>query len=54
MQAFVNFDKERMTAVLRCLSEFSQKNQVLFFTCHTNTIKEILKNEKINYNLIEI
>ncbi len=52
--AFVNFDKERTSAILKCLSEFSKTNQVLYFTCHTDSVIEILKKEKIKYNYIEM
>ena len=52
--AFVNFDKERTSAILKCLSEFSKTNQVLYFTCHTDSVKEILKKEKIKHNFIEM
>lgn len=52
--AFVNFDKARTTAILKCLNEFSKTNQVLYFTCHTDSVKEILKKEKIKHNYIEL
>ncbi|MCD8377324.1 MAG: hypothetical protein LUB59_00890, partial [Candidatus Gastranaerophilales bacterium] len=52
--AFVNFDKSRTTAVLKCLEEFGKNNQVLYFTCHTEVIKDILKKANIKYNLIEL
>jgi len=52
--AFVNFDKTRTGEILKCLEEFSHTNQVLFFTCHTESIKNILKKEKISYNEINL
>ena len=52
--AFVNFDTERTKAVLKCLEEFSKTNQVLFFTCHTKSITEILNNEKIKHKMINL
>ncbi|MCM1264817.1 MAG: hypothetical protein NC200_01340 [Candidatus Gastranaerophilales bacterium] len=52
--AFVNFDIERTGAVLRCLAEFAKTNQVLFFTCHTKMITEILTTEKIKHHCIEL
>jgi hypothetical protein len=52
--AFVNFDTNRTKSVLKCLSEFSHTNQVLYFTCHSESIKEMLKDNSIQYNLIEI
>lgn len=52
--AFVNFDYKRTTAVLKCLKEFSENNQVLYFTCHVKMIKDILDSEDIKYNLIEL
>ncbi len=36
--AFVNFDKERLSYVLNALKEFSKSNQILFFTCHKDYI----------------
>lgn len=52
--AFVNFDNERTTAILKCLSEFSENNQVLYFTCHSEDVKNILKKYKVKHNLIEL
>jgi uncharacterized protein YhaN len=52
--AFVNFDKARTTAILECLKEFSNTNQVLFFTCHTEAIKGILDEKEIEYKQIEL
>ena len=52
--AFVNFDQERTTAVLKCLNNFAEENQVLYFTCHAKMIKSILESEKIPHNLIEL
>ena len=52
--AFVNFDEKRTISILKCLEDFSQNNQVLYFTCHANTIKNILKKEQINHKLIEL
>ena len=50
--AFVNFDLERTKNALRCLYEFSKTNQVLFFTCHYDLIKqyiyELNLNDKVN------
>ncbi len=40
--AFVNFDPKRMKNALKCLLEFSKSNQVLFFTCHKEEIKNML------------
>lgn len=45
--AFVNFDPQRMQNALNCLVEFSNTNQVIFFTCHSDLIKENLT--KIGY-----
>ena len=36
--AFVNFDAKRTKNALKCLIEFSKTNQILFFTCHTETM----------------
>ena len=52
--AFVNFDPERTKYILKCLADFSKTNQVLFFTCHSESVKDLLKTEKIKYNLIEL
>lgn len=52
--AFVNFDINRTISVLKSLEEFSKDNQVLYFTCHTNMTKDILKSQNIEYNLIEL
>lgn len=38
--AFVNFDYGRTHNALKCLIDFSKTNQVLFFTCHTDLIKQ--------------
>lgn len=46
--AFVNFDKTRLTNILMALKEFSKTNQVLLFTCHKDYIKSIL-GEEANY-----
>ncbi len=42
--AFVNFDKDRLSNVIEALKEFAQTNQVLFFTCHKDYIKGITGN----------
>lgn len=56
--AFVNFDYERTHNALKCLIDFSKTNQILFFTCHTNMIKqhfeELGLKEKDNLNIIYI
>lgn len=52
--AFVNFDKERTIAILKCLSDFSKNHQVLYFTCHNETIKDILKKSNIEHHIIEL
>ena len=52
--AFVNFDEKRTTSILKCLEEFSKNNQVLYFTCHSKMIKDILKKENLNHNYIEL
>ena len=52
--AFVNFDKERTGAILKCLSDFSKNHQVLYFTCHNETIKDILKKSNIEHHIIEL
>lgn len=52
--AFVNFDSERTGNILKCLAEFSKNHQVLYFTCHSKTILDLLKKEKIKHNIIEL
>lgn len=52
--AFVNFDYDRTKSVLKCLEEFSKTNQVLFFTCHTELIQNILKDEKITHSFMRL
>ena len=50
--AFVNFDPERTKSTLACLYEFSETNQILFFTCHTQSVRGYFKDlgitEKVN------
>lgn len=43
--AFVNFDKERLTNVLNALKEFSKTNQVLLFTCHKDYITNLIDGD---------
>ncbi len=52
--AFVNFDPTRTTAIISCLSEFAKNNQILYFTCHSQAIKNILEQNKIKHNYINI
>lgn len=56
--AFVNFDSIRTKNALKCLIEFSKTNQILYFTCHTQTIKNHLESIEVDVenkiNLIEI
>lgn len=52
--AFVNFDSERTASVLKCLSEFSKNNQVLYFTCHSKQIKDLIKKDKPDVNIIDM
>ena len=46
--AFVNFDSERTKNALSCLWEFSKSNQVLFFTCHTEYILNLINSLNID------
>ena len=43
--AFVNFDKTRLTHTLNALKEFAKTNQVLFFTCHKEYITSIIGDD---------
>ena len=52
--AFVNFDMNRTQNTLKCLEEFAKTNQILYFTCHKNTIETVLNNLKIEYNKINL
>ncbi len=49
--AFVNFDKERLSHVLNALVEFAKTNQVLFFTCHKDYI---LSLAGVGVNVVDI
>ena len=46
--AFVNFDKERLTNILNALKEFAKTNQVLFFTCHKEYITNLIDTKDVN------
>ncbi len=46
--AFVNFDSERTKNALSCLWEFSKSNQVLFFTCHSEYILNLINSLNID------
>ncbi len=46
--AFVNFDEKRTQSTLQCLYEFSQTNQVIFFTCRSEYINILNKKGDIN------
>ena len=46
--AFVNFDKERLTNALKALKEFAKTNQVLFFTCHKDYITSLINTQDVN------
>lgn len=50
--AFVNFDKERTKNTLKCLSEFSETNQVLFFTCHYEEMISLAKELNVKNNVV--
>ncbi len=56
--AFVNFDALRTRQGIKCLIEFSKTNQVLFFTCHSETMtehfKELCDSAGIEINIINI
>ena len=53
--AFVNFDVLRTKNALSCLNEFAKTNQVLFFTCHTEQMQNLLKDLKIkDVNILTI
>ena len=52
--AFVNFDRTRIKSVLKCLETFAKNNQIIYFTCHSNLVSELLKEEKIEFNHIKL
>ena len=52
--AFVNFDRERLCAVLNALKEFAKTNQVLFFTCHRDYILSLVKEINAEINIVDI
>ncbi len=37
--SFVNFDTERTKKALYCLADFAKTNQILFFTCHSDIMR---------------
>ena len=49
-EAFAYYDEERLTNILKYLSEEFKDNQIIIFTC-TDREKEILENENIPYQL---
>lgn len=52
--AFVNFDFSRTKNAIKCLSEFSKTNQVLFFSCHTEMMKKHFEALETNFNIINL
>ncbi len=52
--AFVNFDKNRLSAAIAALIEFAKTNQVLFFTCHKEYILSLCSNYKTEVNIVDI
>ena len=52
--AFVNFDRTRIKSVLKCLETFAKNNQIIYFTCHSNLVSELLKEENIEFNHIKL
>lgn len=51
-ESFAYYDKERMTEILKYLSELANR-QILIFTCSERE-EEILENEKIKYSKINL
>lgn len=51
---FVNFDSDRLEMALECLNEFAKNHQILFFTCHENTICDLLKQKEIKFEKIKL
>ena len=53
---FVNFDEQRTFNALKCLTEFSKTNQVIFFTCHWQQVLEYLKSiiGEESFNVIKL
>lgn len=52
--AFVNFDANRTKNAIKCLVEFSKTNQVLFFTCHSETIKKYIEECCEDFNVVNL
>lgn len=52
-ETFAYCDTERLTNILKYISEKFSEHQIIIFTC-TNREKEILKENNISYNFIEM
>ncbi|WP_105619971.1 ATP-binding protein [Vallitalea okinawensis] len=51
--SFIQFDEQRLNAMLKLLNKLSQEYQIILFTCH-NREREILKNLNISFNYITL
>jgi uncharacterized protein YhaN len=49
----VNFDPERATAMAEVLSQVSERQQILFFTCHPHT-RDLLRTRVAGARIIEL
>ncbi|MDO9537084.1 MAG: hypothetical protein Q7J68_02060 [Thermoplasmata archaeon] len=50
---FVNFDPERFSSACNIIREISKTNQILYFTCHPDTVKQLITSipEARTFNL---
>jgi len=52
--SFVNFDKKRTKLVLQLLREFSQDQQVIFFTCHEHLLQYFDEDQITNMQALQL
>lgn len=52
-ETFVNFDDERLTNILKTISDVASDRQVIILTCSKRE-KDILDNLKVKYNIVEL
>mgnify|MGYP002714096722 CR=1 FL=1 len=51
--AFINYDLERLRSALFFLLDLANDRQIIYLTCH-NREEEVLKNENIEFNMIDL
>jgi uncharacterized protein YhaN len=52
-EILVNFDRKRAHATVKGIRELAKEHQVLYFTCHPDTV-ELFKDSKQNVSVFEI